>query len=100
VIVDQALQSLEIDARGLDEADRRILRILIEKFQGGPVGLSTLAAASAEEMDTLEEVIEPFLLREGMLARTPRGRLATDAAYLHLGFTPPLRQGILEASNP
>ncbi len=93
--VERALTSLEIDARGLDQSDRRILRALIEKFQGGPAGLSTLAASTAEEMETLEDVIEPFLLQEGLLARTPRGRIATDLAYAHLGFTPPVRQGIL-----
>ena len=70
--VERALTSLEIDARGLDQSDRRILRALIEKFQGGPAGLSTLAASTAEEMETLEDVIEPFLLQEGLLAR-PRG---------------------------
>lgn len=91
------LDALEIDARGLDEADRQALRALMEKFNGGPVGLSSIAAAIAEEVETVEEVIEPFLLQEGFIARTPRGRIATDAAYLHLGFTPPARQGILEA---
>jgi len=95
-IVDLALASLDIDPRGLDEADRRILRLLIEKFNGGPVGLATLAASAAEEIETLEEVIEPFLLQECLLARTPRGRVATDAAYRHLGFTPPDRQGIMD----
>lgn len=94
-VVSQALDALEIDSRGLDETDRRTLRTLIEKFQGGPVGLTTLAAATAEEVETLEDVIEPFLLQEGLLARTPRGRIATDHAYVHLGFTPPDRQGIL-----
>lgn len=94
-VVDQALQALEIDTRGLDATDRRILQTLIEKFQGGPVGLSTLAAASAEDIETLEDVIEPFLLREGLLARTPRGRVATEDAYSHLGFSPPVTQGII-----
>lgn len=91
----KALDGLEIDRRGLDEADRRTLRALIEKFSGGPVGLTTLAAATAEEVETLEEVIEPFLLQEGLLQRTPRGRIATDAAYQHLGFPPPERQSII-----
>ena len=94
-IVEKALTALEIDVRGLDEADRRTLKALIERFQGGPVGLSTLAAATAEEIETLEEVIEPFLLQEGLLTRTPRGRVATEEAYKHLGFTLPERQGIL-----
>lgn len=93
--VDDALHALEIDPRGLDEADRRLLKALIEKFAGGPVGLTTLAASTSEEMETLEEVIEPFLLQEGLLARTPRGRVATEAAYKHLGFTPPERQASL-----
>lgn len=93
--VDAALTGLEIDPRGLDDADRRFLRALIEKFQGGPVGLTTLAAATAEEVETLEEVIEPFLLQEGFLDRTPRGRVATEDAYRHLGLKPPERQGDL-----
>lgn len=84
--VDAALSALEIDPRGLDEADRRTLRAMIEKFNGGPVGLSTLAASTAEDVSTLEEVIEPFLLQEGLLDRTPRGRVATDLAYTHLGL--------------
>jgi Holliday junction DNA helicase RuvB len=91
-IVEIALQALEIDTRGLDKADQRTLRTLIEKFNGGPVGLSTLAAATAEDIETLEDVIEPFLLQEGFLGRTPRGRVATDAAYKHFGLQPPGRQ--------
>jgi Holliday junction DNA helicase RuvB len=91
-VVDAALLGLEIDPRGLDEADRRTLRAMIEKFSGGPVGLSTLAASTAEDVSTLEEVIEPFLLREGLLDRTPRGRTATDLAYKHLGLEPPTRR--------
>ncbi len=94
-LTEAALAALGVDARGLDEADRRTLTVIMEKFQGGPVGLSTLAAATAEEIETLEEVVEPFLLQQGLLARTPRGRVATDAAYLHLGFSPPLRQATL-----
>jgi Holliday junction DNA helicase RuvB len=94
-IADAALEALDVDPRGLDDADRRLLRALIEKFQGGPVGLATLAAATSEEVETLEEVIEPFLLQEGLLARTPRGRVATDDAYRHLGLTPPERQSSL-----
>ncbi len=91
-VVDRALEGLEIDPRGLDESDRRTLRAMIEKFQGGPVGLATLAASTAEDVSTLEEVIEPFLLREGLIDRTPRGRTATDLAYRHLGFDPPTRR--------
>lgn len=82
--VAKALDALEIDPRGLDETDRRTLRSLIEKFNGGPVGVTTLAAATNEEVATLEDVIEPFLLQEGFLSRTPRGRIATDLAYQHL----------------
>ena len=82
--VDRALTSLEIDPKGLDETDRRILRAIIERFHGGPVGLTTLAAATNEEVATLEDVIEPFLLQEGLIARTPRGRQATEMAYEHL----------------
>jgi Holliday junction DNA helicase RuvB len=90
-IVNLALEALEIDPRGLDETDRRVLRSLIEKFNGGPIGLNTLAAALNEEIATLEDVIEPFLLQEGFLNRTPRGRVATDAAYAHLGYAIPRR---------
>lgn len=84
-----ALDALNIDARGLDDADRRALILIIEKFNGGPVGLGTLAAAMAEETDTLEDVLEPFLLQEGLLARTPRGRVVTRQAYEHLGLNTP-----------
>ncbi len=82
--VDRALDALEIDPFGLDETDRRALRAIIEKFNGGPIGLTTLAAALNEDVATLEDVIEPFLLQEGLLQRTPRGRMATERAYLHL----------------
>lgn len=91
-IVDEALTRLEIDPRGLDDMDRRTLRAMIEKFNGGPVGLTTLAASTAEDVATLEEVIEPFLLREGLIDRTPRGRVATQLAYSHLGIVPPNNQ--------
>jgi len=87
--VDAALAALEIDIRGLDETDRRSLAAIIEKFNGGPVGLSTLAAATSEEIATVEDVIEPFLLREGFITRTPRGRMATKMAYEHLGYPVP-----------
>lgn len=88
-VVDTALTMLEIDASGLDKVDREILQTIISKFQGGPVGLGTLAAATREEQATIEEVYEPFLIQMGLLARTPRGRVATKNAYLHLGLTPP-----------
>ncbi|MFA6161549.1 MAG: Holliday junction branch migration DNA helicase RuvB [Patescibacteria group bacterium] len=90
-----ALKALNIDDRGLDDTDRRALKLLIEKFNGGPAGLSTLAAAMAEETDTLEDVLEPFLLQEGFIARTPRGRVATELAYKHLGYPLPETQQTL-----
>jgi Holliday junction DNA helicase RuvB len=86
---ESALEMLEVDARGLDRLDREILRTICEKFDGGPVGLSTLAIAVGEEPDTLEDVYEPFLLTEGLIKRTPRGRAATPAAFAHLGLEPP-----------
>lgn len=86
-VASTALDLLAIDPLGLDPVDRRVLHTLMDKFQGGPVGLSTLAAATQEEVETLEEVIEPYLLQLGFLDRTPRGRVATPRAYDHLGFT-------------
>ena len=91
----RALDLLEIDAHGFDELDRRLLRTIIEKYDGGPVGLNTLAAALAEEEDALEAVYEPFLLQIGFLDRTPRGRVATRLAYEHLGIPMPRRQSDL-----
>lgn len=88
-IAERALQTLDIDPLGLDHVDRKILRFIIEKFNGGPVGLNTIAAAVGEEQETIEDIYEPFLLQLGFLARTPRGRTVTPAAYRHLGFTPP-----------
>src|SRR5208282_3734642 len=82
-----ALQLLDIDACGFDKMDRAILATIIDKFDGGPVGVDSLAAAIGEEPDTIEEVYEPYLLQEGFLMRTPRGRAATDRAYKHLGRT-------------
>jgi holliday junction DNA helicase RuvB len=87
-----ALEMLEVDAHGFDELDRRLLRTIIEKYDGGPVGLNTLAAALAEEQDALEEVYEPFLIQIGFLDRTPRGRVATRLAYEHLGIEMPRKQ--------
>ncbi|MFI5937163.1 Holliday junction branch migration DNA helicase RuvB [Actinoplanes sp. NPDC051494] len=89
-----ALQVYDVDQLGLDRLDRAVLRALIESFRGGPVGLSTLAVAVGEQSDTVEEVCEPFLVRAGLLARTPRGRVATDAGWHHLGKTPPDNRGI------
>lgn len=84
-----ACEMLEVDEYGLDEVDRRILRTIIEKFNGGPVGLSTVAAATAEETATLEDVYEPFLMQIGFLQRTPRGRVVTEHGYKHLGIDLP-----------
>ncbi|MBB4916834.1 Holliday junction branch migration DNA helicase RuvB [Streptosporangium saharense] len=84
-----ALNLYEVDAEGLDRLDRAVLGALLGKFGGGPVGLSTLAVAVGEEPETVEVVAEPFLVRQGLLARTPRGRVATAAAWVHLGLTPP-----------
>lgn len=85
----EALATLEVDGVGLDEIDRRLLKTIIEKFNGGPVGLSALAAATSEEIATIEDIYEPFLLQLGLLNRTPRGRMASPAAYLHLGYPAP-----------
>ncbi len=84
-----ALARLDVDKFGLDDMDARILRAIIEQFAGGPVGLQTIGAAVGEDPGTLEEVYEPFLMQQGFLARTPRGRVATPAAYRHFGFPPP-----------
>lgn len=89
----KALEVYEVDARGLDRLDRAVLRALLTLFGGGPVGLSTLAVAVGEERETVEEVAEPFLVREGLLARTPRGRVATAAAWTHLGLVAPQHSG-------
>lgn len=88
-IADSALDLLEIDELGLDEVDRRIMLTVIEKFQGGPVGIDTLAAATSEESDTIMDVYEPYLIQLGFLHRTPRGRMATRLAYEHLGVKVP-----------
>lgn len=85
-VADYSLKALEVDDHGLDEMDKRILRSIIEKYQGGPVGLNTLAVAVGEEPGTLEEVYEPYLIQEGFLARTPRGREVTELAYKHFGL--------------
>lgn len=90
-----ALDALEIDKRGLDTMDNRILSTIIDKFAGGPVGLGTIATAVGEDAGTIEEVYEPFLIQEGFIKRTPRGREATALAYSHLGVTSPERQGEL-----
>lgn len=87
-MADQALIRLEVDKQGFDQMDRLLLETIIDKFSGGPVGLDTLAAAIGEEKDTIEDVIEPYLLQQGFINRTPRGRIATHQAYTHLGRSP------------
>ena len=90
---DAALAMLEVDELGLDRLDREILRAICVKFEGGPVGLSTLAVAVGEEQDTIEDVYEPYLLKEGLIKRTPRGRAATAAAFAHMGLQAPASAG-------
>jgi Holliday junction DNA helicase RuvB len=85
-IASEALEMIDVDPVGLEPADRHILKIIIEKFGGGPVGLTTIAAATSEEIKTIEDVYEPYLLQIGFLARTPRGRIATEHAYKHMGI--------------
>ena len=94
-ITQHALRALNVDEHGLDEMDNRILSTIIEKFKGGPVGITTIATAVGEETGTLEEVYEPFLIQEGFLMRTPRGREATAKAYEHLGKKGPSQPGQL-----
>lgn len=94
-IAEIALKALDVDQNGLDDMDNRILSTIIEKFKGGPVGLSTIATACGEEAETIEEVYEPFLIQEGFLKRTSRGREATEKAYRHLGILPRHRTGDL-----
>lgn len=94
-VAEQALALMEIDEQGLEEMDRNILRTLVEKFGGGPVGLKTIAAAVNEEEDTIEDVYEPYLMRLGFLARTAKGRLATPSAYAHLGIAVPAPRVLL-----
>jgi holliday junction DNA helicase RuvB len=86
-----ALDMLEIDHRGLDEMDKKILKLMIDHYNGGPVGISTLAVALSEEAHTLEEVYEPYLIMQGFLKRTPRGREVTLSTYEHLGYQPPAK---------
>ncbi len=95
VVADQALAVFEVDTNGLDKVDRAILEAVVSKFGGGPVGLSTLAIAVGEDPETVEDAYEPFLLQEGYLQRTPRGRVATERAYVHLGVERDSSQGTL-----
>lgn len=94
-IAQMALKALDVDANGLDEMDNRILQTIIEKFKGGPVGISTIATACGEEAETIEEVYEPFLIKEGYIKRTSRGRETTELAYKHLNIPMPGRTGTL-----
>ena len=94
-VCERALDMLHVDHEGLDDVDRKILECIIQKFAGGPVGLSTIAASTGEEIQTIEEIHEPFLLQLGFLTRTPRGRMATDHAYTHLGIDIPDRDRLI-----
>jgi Holliday junction DNA helicase RuvB len=97
-VAEAALDLLDVDEYGLDEMDGRILKTIIEKFEGGPVGLSSLAVALGEDASTLEEVYEPFLIQEGFLMRTPRGREATPRAFRRFGYTRPGSKGDSQSS--
>ena len=94
-LADMALTRLGVDHLGLDGADRRYLRLIAENYQGGPVGIETMSAALSESRDALEEVIEPFLLQQGLIQRTPRGRMLAQKAWVHLGMEPPQRDADL-----
>jgi Holliday junction DNA helicase RuvB len=98
-VADAALKMLDVDRLGLDVMDRKLLLAVIEKFAGGPVGLDNLAAAIGEESDTIEDVLEPFLIQQGYLQRTPRGRVATLAAYRHFGITSPAGRAASQAGE-
>jgi len=99
-VADQALNMLSVDTQGFDHMDRRLLLALMEKFDGGPVGVESLAAAISEERGTIEDVLEPFLIQQGFLMRTPRGRMVTSHAYLHFGFQPPHKEAPGASRNP
>ena len=98
-LADKALKMLDVDPLGLDVMDRKLLEAVIHRFDGGPVGLDNVAAAIGEEPGTIEDVIEPYLIQQGYLQRTPRGRIATAAAFRHLGLAPPVRasDGLFES---
>ena len=98
-IARMALDRQEIDELGLDKIDRLLLSGIIRFYNGGPVGLETIAAAIGEEAVTIEDVYEPYLMQIGFLSRTPRGRCVTDAAYLHLGLTPPAKAALPEQQS-
>ena len=98
-IADLALNLLDVDERGFDHQDRRLLLTMIEKFDGGPVGVDSLAAAISEERHTIEDVLEPYLIQQGYIMRTPRGRVVTRHAYLHFGLNVPKRMGELPTAD-
>jgi len=98
-IAHKALAMLDVDPLGFDVMDRKLLEALIHRFDGGPVGLDNIAASIGEEAGTIEDVIEPYLIQQGYLQRTPRGRVATVAAYRHLGVAPPKSAGELFADS-
>jgi holliday junction DNA helicase RuvB len=92
-VADAALSMLDVDGSGLDVMDRKLLSAILDKFSGGPVGVDNLAAAISEERETIEDVIEPFLIQQGYVQRTSRGRIATARAYRHFGLVPPAAMG-------
>ena len=92
-VAEHAMNVLQVDPHGFDSMDRRLLRTIIEKFDGGPVGVESLAAAIGEERGTIEDVLEPYLIQQGFMMRTARGRVATKNAYLHFGLAPPQAPG-------
>ena len=99
-VADLALNMLKVDSNGFEQMDRRLLLAMIEKFDGGPVGVDSLAAAVGEERDTIEDVYEPYLMQQGFIMRTPRGRVATRHAYLHFGIQPPGSGGLFDEQRP
>jgi Holliday junction DNA helicase RuvB len=98
-VADAALTMLDVDKVGLDPMDRRLLETIIHKFGGGPVGLESVAAAIGEEKDTIEDVLEPYLIQQGYIQRTPRGRIATLNTYAHFGLTAPASLAGTHAAN-
>jgi Holliday junction DNA helicase RuvB len=91
VAADRALRRLEVDEMGLDALDRRYMKLIAENYAGGPVGIETISAALSEPRDAIEEIVEPFLLQQGLIQRTPRGRMLTGQAFTHLGLAAPPR---------
>jgi Holliday junction DNA helicase RuvB len=92
-VAENAMNVLQVDPHGFDAMDRRLMMTIIEKFDGGPVGIESIAAAIGEERGTIEDVLEPYLIQQGFMMRTARGRVATKNAYLHFGLTPPQPPG-------